>query len=150
MLQKRLQQQSSSRSTLQGGSKLVDIKPKTFNSEISNFSPGRTFDTVRCIKDRLGGFLSEDINRTSIVSSRTETAYKYTGIEGSKICDTYILQIQIGSSSPCANGQSSSSLVYLVKVGETYHDSGNQTNMRIFFSQSDHTSCRIPARDSKC
>ena len=84
----------------------MDIKPKTFNSEISNFSPGRTFHTVRCIKDRLGGFLSEDINRTSIVSSRTETAYKYTGIEGSKICDTYILQIQKGSSSPCANEQS--------------------------------------------
>ena len=43
----------------------------------------------------------------------------------------------------------SSSLVYFVKMGETYHDSGDKANMRIFFSQSGHTYCRIPARDSK-
>ena len=39
-----------------------------------------------------------------MVSSRADTAYKYTGIEGSKIGDTYIFQIQKGSSSYCANG----------------------------------------------
>ena len=105
---KRLQQQISSRSTQQGGTELVDIKPKSVKWEVSDFSPGITFDTARCIEGRLGGFLSEDINRRSMVSSRTSSAYKYTRKEVSKICDTYILQKQKGSSSPCANGQSSS------------------------------------------
>ena len=108
LFEKTLQQHSSSRSILQGGTKLVDIKPKTVKWEVSNFSPDRTFNTVRCIKDKLGGSLPEDINRRSMVSSRTATAYKYTRTEGSKICDTYILQIQKGCSSPYANGQSSS------------------------------------------
>ena len=45
LFEKRLQQQSNSRSTLQGGTKLVDI---------SSFSPGKTFDAVRYIKDRFG------------------------------------------------------------------------------------------------
>ena len=53
--EKRLQQQNSSRPTLQGGTKLVDIKPKTVKWEVSNFSPGRTFDIARCIKEKLGG-----------------------------------------------------------------------------------------------
>ena len=113
---KRLQQQSSSRSTLQRGTKLVDIILKSVKFEVSTFSPGRTFDTVRCIKDRLGGFLSEDINRRSMVSRRISSAYKYTRTDGSKICDTYILQLQKASSSPCANGQSSS-IAFLVKIG---------------------------------
>ena len=86
----------------------MDTKPKNVKWEVSNFSPGRTFDTARCIKDRLGGFLVEDINRRSKVSSRRGTAYKDTRTAGSKICDTYILQIQKGSNSPCANAQSSS------------------------------------------
>ena len=43
-----------------------------------------------------------------MVSCRTGTTYKYTRAESSKICDTYILQIQKGSNSPCTNGQSSS------------------------------------------
>ena len=38
-----------------------------------------------------------------MVSSRTGSAYKYTRTEGCKTCDTYILQIQKGSSSPCTN-----------------------------------------------
>ena len=56
LLEKRLQQQNSSRSTLQGGTKLVDIKPKSVKWEVSSSSPGRTIDKVRCIKDRLGAF----------------------------------------------------------------------------------------------
>ena len=55
LFEKRLQQHSSSRSTLQGGTKLVDIKLNTVKWEVNNFSPGRTFSTVRCIKDRLRG-----------------------------------------------------------------------------------------------
>ena len=43
-----------------------------------------------------------------MVSCRTATTYKYTRAEGSKICDTCILQVQKGSNSPCTNGQSSS------------------------------------------
>ena len=102
LFEKRLQQNSISRSTLQGEIKFVDIKPMTVKREASNFSFGRTFDIARCIKDRLGGILSKDINRRGMVSSRTSTAYKYTRIDGSKICDTYILQIQKGSSSQFA------------------------------------------------
>ena len=41
-----------------------------------------------------------------MASSRTCIAYIYTRTEVSKIYDTYILQIQKGSSSPYANGQS--------------------------------------------
>ena len=108
LFEKRLEQQISSRSTLQGGTKLVDIKPKSVNWEVSDFSPDITFDTAKCIKDRSGGFLSEDIYRRSMVSRRTSSAYKYTRKEGSKIRNTYILKKQKGSGSPCANGQSSS------------------------------------------
>ena len=39
-----------------GGTKLVDIKPKTVKWEVSKVPPGQTFDTARCMKDRFGGF----------------------------------------------------------------------------------------------
>ena len=35
---------------------MVDITPKTVKWEVSNFSPSRNFDTVSCLKDRLGAF----------------------------------------------------------------------------------------------
>ena len=130
---------------------MVDITPKTVKWEVSNFSPSRNFDTVSCLKDRLGGSLSEDINGRSMVLSRTGTAYKYTRTEGSKICDTYILQIQKGSSSPCTNGQSSSISLF-GKNGrdkKPTHNSGDKGDMGILFSQSGHTYCRIPAREFK-
>ena len=101
LLEKRLQLQSSSRSNLQGGTRLVDIKPRSVKWEVTFFSPGTILDTVRCIKDKLGGFLSEDINRRSMVSSRTGSAFKYTRTEGSKICYTYILQTRRVSQSMC-------------------------------------------------
>ena len=136
MFEKRLQQQSNSRSTLQRGTKLVNIKPKTVKWEVSNFSPNRTFNTVRCVKDRLGGFLSEDINRRSMVGSRAGAAYKCTKTEGSKIYNTYILQIRKGSSSPCANGQSINISLF-GKNGrgkKPTHDSGGKGNMRFFLA----------------
>ena len=43
-----------------------------------------------------------------LISSRTSSGYKYSRTEASKIYDIYIQQIQKGSSSPCANGKSSS------------------------------------------
>ena len=82
-----------------------------------------------------------------MVSSRTGCAYKYTTIKSSKICDTYILQIQKESSIPCANGLSSVSL--FSKNGrdkKPTHDSGGKRNMGIWFSQSDYT---IPVGDFK-
>ena len=45
---------------------------------------------------------------TKLISSRTGSGYKYSRTEASKIYDIYIQQIQKGSSSPCANGKSSS------------------------------------------
>ena len=83
--------------------------------------------------------------------SRTGTAYKYTRTEGSKICYTYILQIQKGSSSPCTNGQSSSISLFC-KNGrdkKSTLDLGGKKKMGILLRQSDHTYCRIPARDFK-
>ena len=71
-----------------------------------------------------------------MVLSRTSPAYKYTRAEGSKICDTYILQKQKGPSSPCANGQPSSINLF-GKNGrgkKTTHDSGGKGNMGILFS----------------
>ena len=81
-----------------------------------------------------------------MVSTRAGVAYKYTRTEGTKI---YILQIQKGCSSPCINGQSSSISLF-GKNGrdkKPTHDSGDKENMEIFFNQSDHTYCRIPAGD---
>ena len=59
--------------------------------------------------------LSEYISKRSMVSNKTSAAYKDTGIEGSKICHTYILQIQRGSSSSCVN-RHQAALAYLVKI----------------------------------
>ena len=56
LFEKRLQQQSSSRSTLQGGTKLVDIKPKTVKWEVSNFSPGKLLIQSDASKTGLGAF----------------------------------------------------------------------------------------------
>ena len=50
--------------------------------------------------------------------SRTGTAYKYTRTEGSKICYTYILQIQKGSSSH-VQMDNQAALAYFVKMGGT-------------------------------
>ena len=68
----------------------MDVKPKSVKWEVSNFLPGKTFHTFRCIKDSLGGVLSEG-SRRCMVSSRTGSVYKYTRTESSKIRDTYIL-----------------------------------------------------------
>ena len=98
------------------------------SSDVIDFSPGITFKIARCIQDRLGCFLSEQINRRSMVSSRTSSAYKYTGKESSKICDTFILQKQKGSSSPSTYGQSSSISLF-GKNGrdkKRTHDSGDK------------------------
>ena len=81
-----------------------------------------------------------------MVSSRTSSAYKYTGKESSKICDTFILQKQKGSSSPSTYGQSSSISLF-GKNGrdkKRTHDSGDKWNMGILFSKSDYSYCRIP------
>ena len=53
-----------------------------------------------------------------MVSNRTSAAFKYTGIEGSKICHTHILQIQKASSRLCVNRQQAA-LAYLVKMEGT-------------------------------
>ena len=121
------------------------------SSDVIDFSPGITFKIARCIQDRLRGFLSEYINRRSIVSSRTSSTYKYTGKESSKIRDTFILQKQKGSSSPCTYGQSSSISLF-GKNGrdkKRTHDSGDKWNMGILFSQSNYSYCRIPVGDFK-
>ena len=65
-----------------------------------------------------GMILSEDISSKSMVSNRTSAAYKYTGIEGSKICHTHNLQIQKGSSRLCVN-RHQAALAYLVKMEGT-------------------------------
>ena len=66
----------------------------------------------------MAGFFSEDISGEEIFSHGTGAAHKYTGIDDSKICNTNILQIQKGSSSPCANGQSGS-ISLISKNGRT-------------------------------
>ena len=50
----------------------MDVKPKTVTREVSNFLQSNASKTG------WGGFPSEDINKMSMVSSRTSTAYKYT------------------------------------------------------------------------
>ena len=61
------------------------------------------------------------------------------------------MQVRKGSSSPCANGQSSSISLYGKNVTgkKPTHNSGGKGNMGILFSQSGHTYCRIPAGDFK-
>ena len=104
LLEKRLQQQSSSRSTLQGGTKLVDIKPKSVKWEVSSSSPSRnlSLSNGRSVVPHLvelltksdasktgWGLFVKDINRRSTVSSRTGSVYKYTRTVSSKICNTF-------------------------------------------------------------
>ena len=95
--------------------------------------------------------MSEGNDRRSMISRRKGTAYKYTRVEGSKICNNYFLQVQKGSSSPCTNGQSSSISLFGEKQRgkKPTHGSGGKENMGILFSQSDHAYCRIPARNFK-
>ena len=45
LFEKRLQQQSSPRSILQGGTKLMDIKPETVTWEVSNFLQSNASET---------------------------------------------------------------------------------------------------------
>ena len=73
-----------------------------------------------------------------MVSSRTGFVYKHIGTEGSTVCDTFILSIQKGLSSPCANRQSSS--IKLVRGKKPTHDSRGKGYMAILFNQSDYTS----------
>ena len=96
-------------------------------------------DTVIYLLKSLGS--EPHIKRWGMVSGRTDTASKYTRTEGRKICDTYILHIQKGSSSLCANGQSSSIRLF-GKNGRNKkptHESEGNGNIRILFNQSDHT-----------
>ena len=55
------------------------------------------------------------------------------------------MQIQKGSSSPCANGQSSSISLFgkNERDKKPTHDSGGKGNMGILFIQSDRVYCRI-------
>ena len=61
------------------------------------------------------------------------------------------MQIREESSSPCANGQSSSISLYGKNVTgkKPTHDSGGKENMGTLCNQSDHTYCRIPTGDCK-
>ena len=147
LFEKRLQKQSSSRSTLQGETKLVDIKPKSVKWEVSNFSPGGTFYTVRCIKDRLGAFCQ----KTSIGGLKQNRLFKYIRSESKKICGTNNFHIQKGLSSPSANAQSRNISLF-GKNGrdkKPTHDSRGKGNIEILFSQSDHTYSRISSDDFK-
>ena len=84
-----------------------------------------------------------------MISSRTGTPYKYIKTEVSKICNTRILHTQKASSSPYANRQSSSiilfSIILMKGKKKPFHDSGGKINMRMVFSQSDHTEKYLPA-----
>ena len=84
----------------------MDIKPKSVKWEVCNFLSDGTFDTVRCIKEKLVAFLSEDINRRGMILSNISSGYKYTTSEGGNIYYAYILKIQKGCSGSCVNGQS--------------------------------------------
>ena len=128
----------------------MDIKPKSVKWEVNLFSPGRMFDTVRCIKDRLGAFCQ----KTSIggVWSQAEQALHLNILE-LRAAKFVILTFcrQEGFRSPCANEKSStiSSFGKNGRYKKPAHDSGDKGNMRILFSQSDDTYWRIPAADFK-
>ena len=123
----------------------MDFKPKAVKYEVNILRPGRAFDTVRHIDDKLVGFFSYDISREELFSPRTGAACKYTRTDGSKICNTNVLQIQKRSSSPCTKGKSSSISLFSKSGGEEGDDkkstygTGGERNMRTLFSQLYHT-----------
>ena len=67
---------------------------------------------------QVGGRFCQKTSVVKYVSIRTSAACKYTGIEGSKICPTYILQTQGRSTSSCVN-RHQAALAYLVKIEGT-------------------------------
>ena len=103
---------------MHGATKLVDIKPKLSNGKSANSYQVELLIKSDALKTISGMVLSEDINTRSMVSSRTSATFKFTGTECNKFCHTYILQIQKGSSSSCANGHQAA-LTYLVKIEGT-------------------------------
>ena len=96
----------------------MDIKSKTVKWKVSNFSPGRTFDTVRCIKDRLGGFLSEDINRRGMVSSRRSAVINILELRAEKFATLTFCRYKKGLAVHVQMGNEAA-LAYLVKMGRT-------------------------------
>lgn len=151
LLKEKLQQQSNSGSPLQRGINVVDIKPKSVKREVYNFSQSRTYDTVRCIKNRVGSILPKDINRGCMVTEGTSLTHQCPGIKSSKVCHPNILQVQEGSSSPLTNGQPSSISLFGENGGNKKfsYDSRSKGNMGILYGQSDHTYCRVPPWDFK-
>ena len=113
----------------------------------SNFSPSITFDTVRCMKDRFTDFLKTSLGgawcqagqalHINILELR---AAKFAILLFSKYKQSMWKWKIIRSFSLFGkNGRDK----------KPTHDSGGKGNMRIFFSQSDHIYCRIPARGFK-
>ena len=95
----------------------MDIERKTVKWEVSNFSPGRTFDAVGYIKDRLAGFLSEDINR-SMLSAEQALHVNILELRGAKFAiltfcrykKNLVVHVQM---------ENQVALPYLVKMGGT-------------------------------
>ena len=84
--------------------------------------------SIKDLAKLLGNIINNSISNSSCTSvlevpaettnsqARFKNTYKYTRTEGSKICDTYILQLQKGSSS-AVQIDSQPALAYLVKMG---------------------------------
>ena len=140
LFEKRLQQQSSSRCTLQRG----------ISNLYQSLSYGRSVTShqveVLIESDASKTGWRAFYKKTSIagVWSQAEQAL-HINILGLRAEKFAILTFSIYNKELAA-------LAYLVKMGRTAaptHDSGGKENMVIFFSQSDHTYCGIPAKDFK-
>ena len=151
LFEKRLQQQSSSRSTLQGGTKVVDIKAKSFKWEVSNFSPGRILIQSNSSKT---GWRGAFCQKTSIVRAWTQAeqalhinilelrATKFAILIFSSYKKDLTVHVQMNNQAVSLFGKNR-------RDRKPTRASGGKGNMGILSSQSHHTFCRIPVRDFK-
>ena len=145
LFEKRLQQQSSSRCTLQGGTKLVDI-----TLSLSNGRPVISHQVERLIQsDALKTVWGSFSQKSSIaVWSQPEQALHINIIQ-LRAAKFVILTFCRSKKNLGFHVQMDyQALAYLVKMRDKKptHDSGGKRNMGIWFSQSDYT---IPVGDFK-
>ena len=62
---------------------LVDRKFKALQWKVSYFASSRLRYISRCINQRVGGHMSRDINRRTMVRGGTESSHQHTRAEGS-------------------------------------------------------------------
>ena len=101
---------------------------------------------------RVGGILSENVNRRSMDSSGVKVTYQSARTQSYKSGPINFSQDVLSEGSPLSSGQHNGSTVFDKnwrdwKQGD---DSFGQGNLGIRFISEDHNYCRVSAREIEC